>query len=113
MMILLLAVFSIFFSSLAHLFLKKAALLSMQAGRPFLAWLSPYALFGFGILLSTVVLTVALLRELPLTVLTSLTALSYPMIALLSKFMLQELISFRQWLGIACVCLGVLLFNLG
>jgi drug/metabolite transporter (DMT)-like permease len=65
------------------------------------------ALFGCGGLLYAV-----LLRRLPLNVAQSFTAAQFVGVIAASFFMLSEPISAIRWIGIACICLGILLVGL-
>jgi drug/metabolite transporter (DMT)-like permease len=106
-----LALTSVLLSSLAQLLLKQAANTSVTRQDVRLAWLNPLAMLGYGMLLTSVLTSAYVLRYLGIGVSTSLTALAYPLVALLSRTVFKETIQRRQWLGMSCVCLGVLVFN--
>jgi drug/metabolite transporter (DMT)-like permease len=107
----LLALTGVLLSSLAQLLLKQAANMSLSRQRFDLAWLNPYAILGYGLLLSAVLTSAYVLRYLGVGVLTSLTALAYPLVAVLSGAIFKETICSRQWLGMTLICGGVLVFN--
>jgi len=106
-----LALVSVCLSSFAQLLLKQAANTSVSSQRLGLAWLNPLAIVGYGLLLSAVLTSAYVLRYLGVGVLTSLTALAYPLVAFLSGAFFKETIRKRQWLGMALICGGVLVFN--
>lgn len=107
----LLALTGVLLSALAQILLKQAANVSIASQRLGLAWLNPLAILGYGMLLSAVLTSAYVLRYLGVGVLTSLTALAYPLVAVLSGAIFKETIRPRQWTGMVLVCGGVLIFN--
>jgi drug/metabolite transporter (DMT)-like permease len=66
-----------------------------------------FALFGCGGLIYAV-----LLRWVPLNVAQSFTAAQFIGVVLAASLLLSETISPVRWLGIACICLGILLVGI-
>ena len=96
-------------SSCAHVLLKLSA---RQGGSARAIWLDPRSVVAYALFAAAVVATAFSIRELEYGVIVALSALGYPLVALLSAGVLKERIAARQASAQALVCVGVLLYCL-
>lgn len=96
-------------SSCAHVLLKLAARRGMSA---LATWLDARSLCAYALFAAAVLATAFSVRELEYGVIVALSALGYPLVALLSAGVLREPVAARQALAQALVCAGVLLYCL-
>lgn len=108
----LLTCIGVLISSIAQTLLKKGAVASLERRQILYAWLSPYSLLGYGLLFCAVLMSAYVLRFLELGVVASLTALAYPFVTLLSRWLFKERVTLRKVMGLSLICAGVLVFNL-
>lgn len=105
-----LALLSVGLTVLGQMALKCTALRGLSAARgPTLLLLG----LGYAALLAAVLVTTHTLRLLEVNVVVSLTALCYPLVIGLSGLFFSERLTPRQWAGLAVVCCGVAVYNLG
>ena len=96
-------------SSSAHVLLKLSA---RQGGSASAIWLDPRSLGAYALFAAAVLATAFSIRELEYGVIVALSALGYPLVALLSASVLKERIVARQAGAQVLVCAGVLLYCL-
>ena len=96
-------------SSCAHVLLKLSA---RRGGSAQSIWLDPRSLGAYALFAAAVLATAFSIRELEYGVIVALSALGYPLVALLSAGVLRERIAARQAGAQALVCAGVLLYCL-
>jgi drug/metabolite transporter (DMT)-like permease len=109
----MLALVSVIFAALGQLSLKSASSLKIFSGswmdrRPGIVRLG----LGYGALFTAVSISAYNLRFIEANVLVSLSALSYPAVLALSRLVLDERLTKRQWIGLFIICGGVILYNL-
>ena len=73
------------------------------------AFAKPWTLIGIGILVLWMITDLALLSRADLSFVLPVTAISYPLIAIAGRFLLNDHISAMRWTGIAVITLGVIL----
>lgn len=73
----------------------------------------PYVALGVGLLILWQLSRLTLLSWADLSYVLPVTAVGYVVVAFIGKFLLQEQISGRRWMGIACIMAGVALVSLG
>ncbi len=73
------------------------------------AFAQPWTLIGIGILTLWMITDLALLSRADLSFVLPVTAISYPLIAIAGRFLLNDHISRMRWLGIVTITLGVIL----
>jgi drug/metabolite transporter (DMT)-like permease len=96
-------------SSFAHVLLKLSA---RQGGSATAMWLDPRSLGAYALFAAAVLATAFSIRELEYGVIVALSALGYPLVALLSAGVLREKIAPHQAGAQALVCAGVLIYCL-
>ena len=96
-------------SSFAHVLLKLSA---RKGGSAWSVWFDPRSLCAYALFAVAVMATAFSIRELEYGVIVALSALGYPLVALLSAGVLRERIAARQAGAQALVCAGVLLYCL-
>ena len=90
-------------------------LLKSGAGAPTLLdqFLHPRTIIGIGAYGAGAIFYVVALRSIPLSVAFPSVAVSYVLVAGLGVFLFHEPFSLIQGAGLACICLGVVLLQMG
>lgn len=96
-------------SSVAHMLLKLSA---RRGGTALATWIDPRSLAAYALFGSAVLVSAFAVRELEYGTIVALSALGYPMVALLSALILKEPTTPRMLGAQALVCAGVLLYCL-
>jgi drug/metabolite transporter (DMT)-like permease len=74
---------------------------------------NPFFLLGLLLLTTAFLLFLTLLSRADLSYVVPITSFSYVLIALLAVYLLKESIPLTRWLGIVCICGGVLMVSKG
>jgi multidrug transporter EmrE-like cation transporter len=76
------------------------------------AYFNPYTVTAYGLFLAVTLFSVNALKEIPLKVFYSFTALNFLVVMVFSHFVLKESVSKKQIFAISLIILGVVIFNI-
>ena len=105
----LLTIAGVMASSVAHVLLKLSA---RRGGTAITTWTDPRSLAAYALFGSAVLVSAFAVRELEYGIIVALSALAYPLVALMSALILKERTTPRMLGAQALVCAGVLLYCL-
>lgn len=109
---LLLALCAVILTGISQTLLKVGADSGIRSSRFLDSYLNLPTMTAYGLLLLVTLLTVYALRDLPLKVFYSLTALNFIVVLGLSAVFLSEEVSRNKVVAIGLIVLGVVVFNL-
>jgi len=109
---LFLALCAVMLTGVSQTLLKVGADSGVRSGRFLDSYLNLPVMTAYGLFLLVTVLTVYALRDLPLKVFYSLTALNFIVVLGLSAVFLNEEVSRNRIVAIGLIVLGVVVFNL-
>jgi len=95
------------FTVIANLLMKTGAVIAKDSGTDWLYLLNWRILCGLCSFGLGAFLYVLILRQLPLNVAQSFASAQFVAVILASSFVLSEPINGVQWIGIACIALGI------
>jgi multidrug transporter EmrE-like cation transporter len=104
--------FAILFTGISQTLLKMGANKSVSENNFLAAYLNRHVITGYFLFLMVTIFVVYALREIPLKVFYSLTALNFLVVLLFSYFVLKENISKMQIVSVLIIISGVVIFNL-
>lgn len=109
---LFLALCAVILTGLSQTLLKVGANFGVKSNRFLDSYLNLPTITAYGLLLLVTILSVYALRDLPLKVFYSLTALNFIIVLGLSAVFLREEVSRDKMVAIGLIVLGVIVFNL-
>lgn len=98
----------VFVSAIAQILLKKSAGKTYE--NKIREYLNPYVIISYSIFLGATFCTIFAYTEIPLSFGPILAASEYIFVAVLSKLILKEKINKKKLLGLAVICLGIIVF---
>ena len=109
---LLLALCAVVLTGISQTLLKIGADSGARNGGALGPYLNPFTVIAYGLLLLVTMLTVYEVRDLPLKVFYSLTALNFIVVLGLSAVLLHEKVNRDKVVAVGLIVLGVVVFNL-
>ncbi|UCD15135.1 MAG: EamA family transporter [Candidatus Omnitrophota bacterium] len=114
-----LLIFAIFSATIGQIFLKKGMISvgvfsfeNVMVLAYFLkAFTNGFVLIGLFFYFFSALIWLIVISRLPLSLAYPCVALGYVLVAILSKYMFNETITFVRWAGIIIICLGVFLIS--
>lgn len=104
--------FAVFLTGISQILLKMGARKGFKKEGFMAAYLNPYVVTAYGLFLMVTLFSVNALREIPLKVFYSFTALNFLIVMVFSHFLLKETVSRKQIFAIGVIVLGVVIFNM-
>ncbi len=101
---------SILVSSISQVILKSSA--NEKHENALKEYLNIKVIFAYGLFFLSTIMTVLAYKGVPLSMGGILEATGYIYVAVLSYLFLKEKISRRKLLGLACILIGIIIFNL-
>lgn len=98
----------VFVSAIAQILLKKSA--EKTYDNRIKEYLNPYVIISYSIFLGATFCTIFAYSGIPLSFGPILAASEYIFVAVLSKMLLKEKINKKKIIGLAIICLGIIVF---
>lgn len=102
---------AVLLTGISQTLLKMGAQKKFEKEGSMAAYLNPYAVTAYGLFLMVTLFSVNALREIPLKVFYSFTALNLLVVLVFSHFLLKEDVTIKQIVGVGLIFFGVLIFN--
>lgn len=108
----LIALLSVFVTSIAQILLKKGANYGKEKGSFIALYLNTFSISGYFLFVMVTLLNLYFLKVIPLKELAFIVPVVYILVPVLSYFFLGERLSKRQQYAILIIFAGILIFNL-
>lgn len=103
-------VVSVLIASFAQVLLKKSAEKTYRS--PIREYLNPYVIFGYGLMLLSMCITILSYSGLEYTNVPVIESSGYVFVMILSYFFFKEKITRQKLLGMAIIVLGIIIYHL-
>lgn len=105
------ALIAVLLTGISQIILKKGAQKAIHARSLLASYLNWYSLLAYALFVLVTLLSLFAMKRVQVKEMVIFLPLTYLMVPLMSRLFLHERLNKKQWLGIALVIAGIILFN--